>query len=70
MLVDIQIDKLTDCLVERTTGNVVDTEYVKRAAAMKKKEFAGWKFNWCVPQKCGYEFMNCLWQVTIQYKAG
>ena len=39
MAVDIQIDKLTDCLVERETGNVVDTEYTERISEIKKKEF-------------------------------
>lgn len=54
MAVDIQIDKLTDCLVERESGNIVDTEYVERTTAIKKKEFAGWKFDWSTTQKNGY----------------
>lgn len=54
MAVDIQIDKLTDCLVDRETGNVVDTEYMERITAIKKKEFADWKFDWSTTQKNGY----------------
>ena len=54
MAVDIQIDKLTDCLVERESGNIVDTEYTERTTAIKKKDFAGWKFDWSKTQKNGY----------------
>ena len=54
MAVDIQIDKLTDCLIERETGNIVDTEYMERTTAIKKKDFAGWKFDWSTTQKNGY----------------
>ena len=54
MAVDIQIDKLTDCLIERESGNIVDTEYMERTTAIKKKDFAGWKFDWSTTQKNGY----------------
>lgn len=54
MLVDIQIDKLTDCLIERKTGNVVDTEYIERISSVKKKDYNGWKFDWSITQKNGY----------------
>lgn len=54
MTVDIQIDELTDCLIERESGNIVDTEYTERITAIKKKEFAGWKFDWSKTQKNGY----------------
>lgn len=54
MAVDIQIDKLTDCLIERETGNIVDTEYMECITAIKKKDFAGWKFDWSTTQKNGY----------------
>lgn len=54
MAVDIQIDKLTDCLVERETGIVVDTEYAERIAEIKKKDYTGWKFDWSTTQKNGY----------------
>lgn len=55
MVVDIQIDKLTDCLVERKSGNIVDTKYTEHITSIKKKEYAGWKFNWSTTQKNGYK---------------
>ena len=54
LTVDIQIDKFTDCLVERETGIVVDTEYVERVTEIQKKDCFGWKFDWTVTQKKGY----------------
>lgn len=54
MAVDIQIDKLTDCLIERETGSIVDTEYKECITAIKKKDFFGWKFDWSKTQKNGY----------------
>jgi len=54
LLVDIQIDKLTDCLIERESGEVVDTEYIERVAAIKKEDYRGWKFDWSKSQENGY----------------
>lgn len=54
MQVDVLIDKLTDCLVERETGNAVDTEYAERLTEIRKKECIGWKFDWSATQKNGY----------------
>lgn len=54
MQVDILIDKLTDCLIERESGNVVDTEYVERITEIKKNEYSGWQFDWHITQKNGY----------------
>lgn len=51
---NIQIDNLTDCLVERASGNIVDTEYKERTTAIKKKEFTGWRFDWRRTQDEGY----------------
>jgi len=53
-MVDIQIDRLTDCLVERETGNIVGTKYVVRATTITKREYRGWKFDWSTTQKNGY----------------
>ncbi|WP_369297766.1 hypothetical protein [uncultured Neglectibacter sp.] len=47
MGVDVQIDDFTPCLVERQTGNIVDTTYSLSSVADRKglkKE--GWLFNW------------------------
>ena len=41
MEVDILIDEFTDCLVERTTGEQVETEYQLRAAPIKPKDYKG-----------------------------
>ncbi len=54
MLVDIQIDKFTDCLVERATGSIVDTNYIERSSVIRKKDFLGWKFDWAITQRNGY----------------
>ena len=54
MEVDILIDKLTDCLVERSTGEQVETEYRLRTAPIKPKDYKGWKFDWSKTEKNGY----------------
>ena len=54
MQVDILIDKLTDCLIERESGNVVDTEYIERITEIKKQEYSDWQFDWHITQKNGY----------------
>lgn len=54
MQIDILIDELTDCLVERSTGDIVETDYIERETAIKKKEYTGWKFDWSITQKAGY----------------
>ena len=45
MEVDILIDKLTDCLVERSTGEQVETEYRLRTVSIKPKDYKNWKFG-------------------------
>lgn len=55
MEVDILIDELTDCLVERKTGDIVATHYERRQTPMKSKDYRGWKFDWSIPEKKGYD---------------
>lgn len=55
MEVNILIDKLTDCLVDRSTEEIVETEYIKRASKIKKIDYSGWKFNWSTTEKNGYD---------------
>lgn len=55
MEISIIIDELTDCLVETDTRRIVKTEYRKRTAPMKPKDYYGWKFKWNVPEKNGYD---------------
>lgn len=54
MEVDILIDGLTNCLVERSTGKQVDTEYRLRTTTIKIKDYKGWKFDWSKTEKNGY----------------
>lgn len=55
MEVDILIDKLTDCLIERSTGERVETEYILRTVPIKPNDYKGWKFNWSKTEKNGYD---------------
>lgn len=52
-LIDVEIDGLTPCLVEKATGETIDTtvEPIK----VTKKDYKNWKFNWSIPQKEGYD---------------
>lgn len=54
MQINIRIDELTDCLVERETGIVLDTNYEKHSHPIKKKEYFNWKFDWSKTQANGY----------------
>lgn len=54
MEIDVLIDELTDCLVERSTGKQEETEYRVRTALIKPEEYKGWKFDWSVTEKNGY----------------
>ncbi len=57
-LVDIRIDCLTDCLVERKTRKEVATT-VKRIIP-KEGEFLDWAFDWTIPEKDGETVMHYL----------
>lgn len=54
MQIDIIIDEFTDCLVERKTGNIVETEYSKRIDSITKKDCRNWKFDWSKTISNGY----------------
>ena len=54
MPVDILIDELTDCLVERNTNKILETEYRERITPITIREFKGWKFDWSKTEKRGY----------------
>lgn len=65
MEIDIYIDSLTNCLVCSATGEEHDTEYrlVRRTiseADAKVLKFEGWKFDWSIPHKNGYEIYELL----------
>lgn len=54
MEVDIYIDELTDCLIDRKTGEKVETFYVERIVPFEKKEYENWKFDWNISLEMGY----------------
>lgn len=65
MEINICIDSLTDCLLCTETGVTHNTEFrhVKKTIssqdALRLKEH-GWKFDWSIPHKKGYEVYELL----------
>ena len=65
MEVDIEIDGLTNCLVNRATGEECDTQYrlisktITKADAENLKA-EGWLFDWSIPHSNGYEIYELL----------
>lgn len=65
MEVDIEIDGLTNCLVNRVTGEECDTQYrlisktITKADA-EKLMAEGWLFDWSIPHSNGYEIYELL----------
>lgn len=65
MEVDIEIDGLTNCLVNRSTKEECDTQYrlisktITKADADKLMR-EGWLFDWSVPHSNGYEIYELL----------
>ena len=55
MEVDILIDRITDCLIDTRTGEEVETEYRMRETIIRPKDYKGWKFNWRITEKNGYD---------------
>lgn len=55
MEVDILIDAITDCLIDTRTGEEVETEYRMRETPIRPKDYRGWKFNWSITEKNGYD---------------
>ena len=49
--VNISIDAFTPCLVDRKTGEILSTQISE--ITPKKKDYAGWNFDWSLPQKNG-----------------
>ena len=44
--VDVEIDILTNCLIDRETGEMAATEYHRRTSPMRRSDIEGWKFDW------------------------
>lgn len=55
MKIDIIIDKLTNCLNERISGKVVNTNYKKRNSKVSRTETKNWKFDWTIADKDDYD---------------
>ncbi len=53
MNVYIEIDGFTPCLVEKVTGNIVNTKIVK--VNLKKSDYKGWYFDWSIPKHNGFD---------------
>ncbi len=65
MEIDIQIDSLTNCLENRETGEICDTEFRLVAKTISKADALalqkqGWKFDWSIPHKNGCEIYELL----------
>ena len=54
MEVSLVIDELTNCLIERRTGELVKTEYHLRSIPVRKKDYKDWNFNWSQTEINGY----------------
>lgn len=65
MEIEVIIDLLTNCLICTETGEECDTEYrfvtktITKMDAMGLKA-QGWKFDWSIPHKNGYEVYELL----------
>ena len=65
MEIEVIIDSLTNCLICTKTGQECDTEYRLVAKTITKRnalelKAQGWKFDWSVPHKNGYEVYELL----------
>ena len=54
MQINITIDEFTDCLIDRKTNRIVETEYKEMKHLIPKSQFSTWKFDWSITQKRGY----------------
>jgi hypothetical protein len=53
MKIDITIDKITPCLVERTTGKIFNTQMI--SVKLAKNDYKGWNFDWSIPKRNGFD---------------
>jgi hypothetical protein len=49
--IDIVIDEITPCLIERLSGEKFDT--TEKQIHPKQGDFKGWKFDWSIPEQEG-----------------
>jgi len=55
MEIDLIIDHITPCLIERSTAKILPTSYRKIDPKEIRLLTKGWRFNWVKPFKDGYE---------------
>ena len=65
MEISIEIDGLTNCLVNRATNEECDTQYRRISKTITKADAEklmanGWLFDWSVPHSNGYEIYELL----------
>ena len=60
---DILIDELTACLIQRETGLIVETDYEERQSPIKFKGYNGWKFDWTIPDLL--LLVNIVWMQAV-----
>lgn len=56
-IINIKLDAITPCLVDRKTGTIVNTHFEKIHMTVERaKKFmaTGWNFDWSIPEKEGY----------------
>ena len=57
-IIDIEIDKLTPCLIDTRTGKTVKTEI--KPFHPKAQDCKGWEFDWTKPEKDGFSVYALL----------
>lgn len=62
----IEIDTLTNCLINIKTGKEVETEFQK--VSPKKTEHKDWEFDWSKPEKMVIPFMLLKPKVMREFK--
>lgn len=56
--VDIEIDELTPCLMDRETGELLLTHYEELTSPLKRDDYRGWNFDWSIPEREGYHIFQ------------
>lgn len=59
----VEIDALTQCLIHRLSGEIVQTEFRSHSEKISKRTAKnwlaeGWLFDWSIPQKEGFEIYD------------
>ena len=68
MEIDILIDELTACLIQRETGLIVETDYEERSHQLNPKTIMGGNLIGQYQKTMIIKYMSCLLRVMIQFK--